>query len=221
MTTIGLFGEFVKFSVRPLCRLLRIPNVSWCQFKLSWKTLLLTGSLASAYQVVAMGLIGVVVILAVVFAIGVGTAILLKSLSDTPPSDRFRDLNQGTLPGQGNIWQYYTNHGLPPSFYFVQGTELPCTIGDPHPIHNPNNTNEILDYFEFVIVEPPPVVDISVCVALGGPLTCIGTAGNSLTPNGFTNDLCQVSIVNGTWDLIPTPYAKSNYQCLFFTARKR
>lgn len=159
---------------------------------------------------------GLVILIVLVVAIAVAICLLLKRLSDIPPPDREKQINQAPM-SQGDMYGYYTNHGLPPSFTYVQGIDpWPMTYWETHPL---TNNGVVYDYFELVSVAPPSPHVVMVGTSLSSnSWSALATVGTGSNLTGFTNQDFEVSAVAGQWEIKPTRYALTNYSCRFWTA---
>jgi hypothetical protein len=161
---------------------------------------------------------GLVILIVLVVAIAIAICILLKRLSDIPPIDREKQIGSAPM-SQGDMWAYYTNHGLPPSFNYVQGVEpWPMDYWTTHPL---TNNGVVYDYFELVSVAPAAPHVVMVCSRLGTNWTELATVGTGTNLTGFTNQDFEVSSVGGQWEIKPTRYALTNYTSMFWTALPR
>lgn len=157
---------------------------------------------------------GLVILCALVVCIAIGICLLLKRLADIPPPDRERQIRDAFISDE-RIADYYTNHGMPPSFIYCQ-SNWPMTYWDTHPLVIGTN---IYNYFELVqVAEVPPPHIVSVCARLGEWTNLVTVGENGPNRIGFTNQDLEVFIVNGQWDIKPTKFALTNYASMFWTA---
>ena len=178
-----------------------------------------SGFLATV-KAMALTLVEAVVIMSLVVVIGIGVSCLLKRAADIPPIDRERAINEGTPPGYGNIAPYVASNGLPPKvIYIKQGDPLPVDMTDLHPLIDETD-DEIYMYFEEVIfVLPKTYLSNSFEIGPNARWNYIDAVGDG-TANltGVTNEDFEVSVIDGGWNLRPTPAAMRKYPCMFWKA---
>mgnify|MGYP001558515686 CR=1 FL=1 len=170
------------------------------------------------------GLLAVVVIISVVVIIGVGTAVLLKRLSDIPPLQREAQIQQGTLPGQGYIWPDISSNGIPPNFDYVQGVDtLPTTLDAPQPITDPCNPDgPKLTRFSMTLVQPAATVAIWTSCSMSGFSGVPILAGTGTTNlGGWTNDSFRVWRTANGWNWEPVKPALTNQPNMFLRIEPR
>lgn len=159
---------------------------------------------------------GLVILIVMVVAIAIAICLLLKRLSDIPPVDREKQIGMAPM-SQGDMWGYYTNHGLPPSFTYVQGVDpWPMDYWNTHPL---TNNGVVYDYFELVMAAPPAPHVVMVSAGLSAGWMELATVGTGTNLTGYTNQDFEVSSVGGQWEIKPTPYALTNYACRFWMAK--
>lgn len=168
----------------------------------------------------AITLFWAIVVIAVVVAVGVGIAYMLKRLSEIPPIDRERQIRAGST-GTGDIWPYYTNHGLPPQISVTNGN-IPANINFADAIVNPANpAGPLLDYYEIDIIEPTPVIIVSTCTNLTTGWNFLASVGEGENSTGFTNEFCEISLSNGNWSILPTANAMRTRPYMFWKSQPK